>query len=152
MSLLDDLREAGRALDIQFQPSSNEVQSVVGALVHFAEHGNAFLEAAAAGAEDVAKLLTPPAEEQAPAPAASPTADEGSSPAPQGDPTSAGTGLTDAELDAQLAQLEQLKASRQAAAETQRANEEGTSTESTDAPPASPASSSPLGRFLHRDS
>ena len=76
MSLLDDLRLAAGALDIQFQPVANETAAILGALVHFTEHGTAFLQAAEKGAEDVAKLLVPPPPEPPPAapPAAAPVA------------------------------------------------------------------------------
>lgn len=72
-TLLDDLRAAGQALDPQFQPSSNEIQGVLAALVHYTELGDEFLKAAHQGAEDVTKLLAPepPPEPEPAAPAAS---------------------------------------------------------------------------------
>jgi hypothetical protein len=97
MSLLDDLKAAAGALDIQYQPSSNEVQGVVGSIVHYLEHGDEFLKAAAAGAEDVTKLLSPPPPEPAPA-------------AP------AGAAGSQAELEAQIADLQAQLAARQATA------------------------------------
>jgi hypothetical protein len=63
MGLLDDLREAVPSLDAQFQPSSNEVGPLLGALVHYQEHGQAFLDAAKEGTDAVTELVDPaPAE------------------------------------------------------------------------------------------
>lgn len=108
VSLLEDLKNAGRALDIQFQPSTNEVQSVVGALVHYLEHGDEFLKAVESGTEDVAKLLSPTPQE----PAAGET-----QPADTTAPASpADSSLTDEELANQISDLQALQASRQATA------------------------------------
>ena len=107
MSLLDDLREAGRALDLQYQPTSNEIQGVVAALVHYAEHGQEFLTAAEHGAEDLDKLLAPAPPE--PAPAA-----DVAEPAPGGAPAAA---TSDSELEAQIADLEAQLAARRATAQ-----------------------------------
>lgn len=115
MSLLDDLRHAAQALDIQFQPTANEIQGILGALVHYAEHGDQFLQAAEAGAEDVSKLLVPPEPEPVapPAPASTPSAP-----------------ATDDELRAQLADLQAQLDSRQATAQqTQVEHETGAAAE-----------------------
>lgn len=105
VSLLDDLRSAAGALDIQFQPSSNEIQGVLGALVHFAEHGKAFLEAAEKGVDDVLALIAPPPEPEPVTPAAPVTVDVPSAPAPP---------MTDQELQKQIADLQAQLATRQA--------------------------------------
>lgn len=99
MSLLDDLKAAAGALDVSLQPNSNEVQGVVGSIVHYLEHGDAFLQAAAKGVEDVSKLLSPPPPEPPPAPAAPPAA-----------------GGSQADLEAQIADLQAQLAARQATA------------------------------------
>lgn len=109
MSLLDDLKAAGKALDIQFQPSSNEVQSVVGAVVHYLEHGDEFLKAAESGTEDLSKLLAPPpASESTGEPAGA--AENPASAAPA-EPASA---VSDAELEARISDLQAQLASRKA--------------------------------------
>jgi hypothetical protein len=46
MGLIDDLRQAAPAVDPQFQPSTNELPGMVGALVAYVEHGDKFLKAA----------------------------------------------------------------------------------------------------------
>lgn len=127
MGLLDDLRRAGQALDIQFQPSSNEVQGVVAALVHYVEHGDEFLKAIEGGAQDVEHLLVPqPAE--APAEPASPA------PAPAADLPPDERALSDEELHARISDLEALLASRQATAQqTTVTHDTGAA---PDAPPA----------------
>jgi hypothetical protein len=67
-SLLDKLREAVQTLDVQFQPSANEVQALLGGLIHFVEHGDEFLKAAEAGVNDVTQLVHPqPKAEEPPA-------------------------------------------------------------------------------------
>src|SRR6185437_13263330 len=67
MSLLDDLRGAANSLDIQFQPAANEIQKLLGALIHYSQHGDQFLQAAEKGVGDVTDLLQPQAEEDKPA-------------------------------------------------------------------------------------
>lgn len=160
MGLLDDLKAAGQALDIQFQPSSNEVQSVVGAIVHYLEHGDEFLKAAEAGVDDVAKLLAPPPEEQAQPAEGDPTspADSGqTSPAP----VSSAPSLSDEELDKQIADLEAQRAARRATSQqTQVTHEVNVSDPSEPAapvelPPSPPSTDKPptgFGRFLHHQS
>jgi hypothetical protein len=108
MSLLDDLRLAASAVDPQFLPAANEVLGVVGALVHYVEHGDSFLKAAEQGVDEVVKLLAPPAPEPPPAPAAPPAA--AAAPAPAAP-------ATDAELEAQIADLQAQLATRQATAQ-----------------------------------
>jgi hypothetical protein len=57
MGLLDDLRDASKSLDPSEQPSANETSAVLGSVVHFLEHGPAFLAAAADGPQAVSDLL-----------------------------------------------------------------------------------------------
>lgn len=99
-TLLDDLRAAGQALDPQFQPSSNEIQGVLAALVHYTELGDEFLKAAHQGAEDVTKLLAPepPPEPEPAAPAAPASTSEANV----------------SELEKQISDLQAQLASRQA--------------------------------------
>lgn len=92
MPLLEELRNAAKVLDPQFQPSSNEALSILGALVHYAEHGPKFLQAAEGGVEDVVNLLAPPAP----------------------DPASTSAPAQDQELTKRIADLEAQLAARQA--------------------------------------
>lgn len=139
MSLLDDLRNAGNALDIQFQPSSNEVQKILGALVHYAEHGKDFLTAAESGVEDVVKLLAP--QEEEPATAGEPAAPASTAVEPAA-PTEKAAPLTDTELESQIADLQAQLASRQATA--------GQTT--ADAPAATAQQSHGFGSIFGRNS
>lgn len=115
MSLLDDLREIAKTIDSQFLPSTNEVQGILGAIVHYAEHGDALLTAAEAGVEDVTKLLEPKTETEAaqpPAPAAT------AAPAPEVPAQApAPAAATDDELAAQIADLQAQQAARRATAQ-----------------------------------
>lgn len=117
MSLFDDLKAAAQVLDPQFQVSSNEIQGVVSALVHYAEKGDEFLKAAEKGVDDVTNLLSPPAPEST-APA------EGSAEAP--------APLSDDER-AELADLRSQQAARQATANQSTVDHE------PGAPPEPPA-------------
>lgn len=116
MSLFDDLRSAAKALDPQFQVSSNEVTSVLSALVHYTEHGDSFLQAIESGANDVAELLHPASKDTEPSTAPA-------SPVPTSTPppgTSAVTGPavsqipSEAELEAQISDLQAQLTARQA--------------------------------------
>ena len=64
MGLLDDLIAASASLDPSLQPATSQLAPILGALVHYEEHGDKFLKAAAAGPEAVSSLLAgePPAE------------------------------------------------------------------------------------------
>jgi hypothetical protein len=68
MALLDDLRDAAGQLDGQFQPAANELQAMVGALIQFVEHGQAFLQAAREGVDEVTELVAelPPGDDADP--------------------------------------------------------------------------------------
>lgn len=140
MGLLDDLRAAGKALDIQFQPSTGEVQGVVGALVHYIEHGDDFLKAVEGGAEDVEHLLVPaPAEPAAEpvAPAAPVEPAAAVEPVPPVAPVPVDEqSLSDDELAARISDLETLLASRQATAQQTTVTHE---TGAGDVPPAPPS-------------
>lgn len=123
MSLLTDLRDAGRALDIQFQPNSNEVAGILGAVVHYLEHGDEFLKAAEGGVDDVTKLLEPKtgpeeAPAQTPSPAGASTPAPAAEPyAPPAEPSAASAPVSDQELEAQIADLQAQLASRHATAQ-----------------------------------
>lgn len=139
MSLLSDLRAAAQALDPQFQPSANEVQGILGALVHYAEHGDEFLKAADSSVEDVAKLLQG---EQAQAePAEQPAGVVGAAAPAASEPT-------DDEIAKQISDLQALQASRQATAQQTTVTHE-TGAGVTEAGPSTPSSSGHLG-WLHR--
>lgn len=129
MSLLDDLRAAAQALDPQFAPSSNEVQGVLGALVHYAEHGEEFLKAAEAGSEDVVKLLQP-------------HTDEPGSPEPA--PAAVAEPVSDQELDAQIADLQAQRDARRATSQASQVTHETGVGGVPPAPPSKP------GGWLHR--
>jgi len=131
MSLLDDLRAAATALDPQFSPSSNEVQGVLGALVHYAEHGQAFLDAAGKSAGDVAELLQPKTEAEAAvapvvtAPATTPPAGEVVAPEVAA-PEASASEVSDTELEARISDLQAQLASRKATSQqTQVTHETG---------------------------
>lgn len=131
MSLLDDLRHAAKSLDPQFQPQTNELQSILGALLVFAEHGEKFLTAAKdGGTAGVSELVAPapPAAEAPPVPAAPPAAEQ---------PVNA-TPATDAELEAQISDLQARLAARQAT-EQHPVVEHQTGDPAPPAPPAWPA-------------
>jgi len=143
MSLLDDLKKAAEAIDVQFQPAFNDIIPVLGALVHYTEHGDSLLKAAETGVDDVTKLLAPQekTEESAPSTPETPPAAVGA-PAAAGDvpppvdapvapaaadalapvdvdPVSpaehtADEQLSDQELEAKLRDLEAIQASRRA--------------------------------------
>jgi hypothetical protein len=100
MGLLDDLREAVPSLDAQFQPSSNEVGPLLGALVHYQEHGQAFLVAAADGTDAVTELLDPP-----------PKAEQHDT---AGQQQQGGDEASDDELERRIADMQAQLASRQA--------------------------------------
>lgn len=61
MSLIDDLRKVENLIPTSHVPSLGEVIPIVGALIAHAEHGESLFEAAAQGAEAVAKLFAPAA-------------------------------------------------------------------------------------------
>lgn len=106
MSLLDDLRKAATAVDPQFQVSTGEIQGVLSAAVHYLEHGDTFLQAVAAGVDEVTKLLAPPAP-----------------PAPPADSTPSADVV---ELQKQVSDLQAQLAARQATAQaTQVVHETG---------------------------
>jgi hypothetical protein len=103
VSLLDDLKEAAKSVDPQYQPTSNEQGPVLAALALFVEYGQQFLDAAQQGSKAVADLIAPaPAE----APAVEPAAPAPTAAAP-----------TDEELAAQIADLQAQQAARQATAQ-----------------------------------
>jgi hypothetical protein len=54
---MDDLRAAAGSLDASLQPSSNETPALLGALIHYTEHGDAFLAAAEDGPAAVSDFL-----------------------------------------------------------------------------------------------
>ncbi|HEX6461099.1 MAG TPA: hypothetical protein VF032_19440 [Thermoleophilaceae bacterium] len=131
MSLLDDLREAAAAVPPSHQPVGAELASIVGALVGVVEHGKDFLEAcksdlkardAGEPATAVDKLFSPdsPSPDQPAAP---------SSPAAPAAPAE----KTPAELESEIAALQQQL-------QTAQANEQKTS--ATVEPVEPPASGS----------
>lgn len=65
MSLIDDLRAAADKIPPSHIPSLNELAGVVGAFIAHAEHGDDLFTAAEQGAEAVAKLFAPAAEDVA---------------------------------------------------------------------------------------
>lgn len=144
MSLLDDLRAAAHALDPQFTPSSNEVQKVLGALVHYAEHGDEFLKAAASSTEDVVNLLQPHVDEPEPAPPAAAPAPVGPTAPTVVEPAAAPAEVSDQELEAQIADLQAQRDARRATGQaTQVTHETGAP---ADAPPPTPSKPG----WLHR--
>lgn len=135
MSLLSQLRNAGHALDVQFQPASNEIQSILGALVHYAEHGDKFLEAAETGVDDVVKLLEPqPTAEQPATPGPAAPAAPSAPPAAAAAPAPAAP-VSDTELENQIADLQAQLAARNATAnQTVVDHETGGTTTAPDSP------------------
>jgi hypothetical protein len=97
MSLLDDLKAGAAAIDQALQPSSNEIPSLLASVVAFLEHGDKYLQAVEAGADEVHNLLAPPPPELEPAAApAAPAASSG--PVDSSEPAT----LSDDELEAQI--------------------------------------------------
>lgn len=112
MSLLDQLRTAGQALDPQFQPSQNEIASVLGALVYYTEHGDDFLKAADDnGVEGTTELIAPKPSPEDGTPAAA-----GPSTQPAAGPVDQAEAASDDELRKQIADLEAQLATREATA------------------------------------
>lgn len=126
MSLLDDLKAGAKSIDSALQPTSNEIPSLLASVVAFLEHGDKYLQAVEAGAEEVHGLLAPPpAEPEAPqaAPAAAPAAPASSEPA----------SLSDDELEATIRDAQAALDSRRATAQQTTVTHE---TGAGDTPPA----------------
>jgi hypothetical protein len=105
VSLLDDLKKVAAVVDPQFQVSDQEIRGVLSALVYFTEHGDKLLQAADKGLTEVTSLLAPPAAEPVTPPAA------------PADVTAPAAPTTDAELEAQITDLQTQLAARQATAQ-----------------------------------
>jgi hypothetical protein len=104
VSLLDDLKKVAAVVDPQFQVSDQEIRGVLSALVYFTEHGDKLLQAADKGLTEVTSLLSPAAEPVTP-------------PAAPADVTAPVAPTTDAELEAQISDLQTQLAARQATAQ-----------------------------------
>lgn len=124
MSLLDDLKAGAKSIDSALQPTSNEIPSLLASVVAFLEHGDKYLQAVEAGAEEVHGLLAPPPAEPEPAaPAAAPAAPASSEPA----------SLSDDELEATIRDAQAALDSRRATAQQTTVTHE---TGAGDTPPA----------------
>jgi hypothetical protein len=58
MCLIDDLREASKSVDPSLQPAAPDDSAMLGAVIHYIEHGDAFLQAAKEGPQAVSDLIT----------------------------------------------------------------------------------------------